>query len=302
MADFRFQGKSVALTYPQCPVMKENALEHLLDKFPIDEYFIAREKHEDGEWHLHMYLSFKERVRTRDVRAFDIGIYHPNIQTCKNKGRWLRYMSKEDQDPLTNMNTKELIWTRILHAASLEKAMTIIKEEKPRDFIMSAERIKQNLREVFDAPVAYESPYSLQSFRDCEPVREWFESNVLAEPKPDRWKVLILVGPTRLGKTRLVRAYGQHNYFAGQWTLDDYDERKQYTVYDDCDWTYIPAKKALLTGACSTTAVVTDKYRTKKTIKVLPTVWICNVLPDFGEEQEYWIGNTVIVSIRERLY
>lgn len=43
---FRLCAKQVFLTWPQCPLEKEHALEQLMEKAAIKDYVVAQEKHE----------------------------------------------------------------------------------------------------------------------------------------------------------------------------------------------------------------------------------------------------------------
>lgn len=69
----------------------------------------------DGNYHLHVAAWFKEKIRTSDVRFMDFDGYHPNIRGCrvKNKAAALKYLQKEDADPLQyNMDILEELRAR----------------------------------------------------------------------------------------------------------------------------------------------------------------------------------------------
>ena len=109
---FQFNAKSVYLTYPQAELLsKAQVLFQAHQWGDVKSYFIAREQHEDGNHHIHAYLEYLDPVRTRSPNYFDCtvgsNVYHPNIQRPRNKFDVLRYLSKEDQDPLTNLESIE---------------------------------------------------------------------------------------------------------------------------------------------------------------------------------------------------
>lgn len=86
------------LTYPKCTLTPEALLAKLPFLENLREYVISQEKHADGSDHIHCVLHYSERIRTRDVRFFDIEGYHPNIKTLKTKAdlhRTARYAVKD---------------------------------------------------------------------------------------------------------------------------------------------------------------------------------------------------------------
>nr|WAE42220.1 MAG: replication associated protein [Cressdnaviricota sp.] len=97
--DFRAQGKCFALTYPKCPVERAKFDEAFKLKFSPAEFASAREKHKDGDYHMHVFVGFIKRKNVQSARYFDVSIegnvYHPNTQVCKDRKKWLRYISKD---------------------------------------------------------------------------------------------------------------------------------------------------------------------------------------------------------------
>lgn len=76
---------------------------------------------------------------------------------------------------------------------------------------------------------------------------------------------LLMIGPSRLGKTAWARSLGRHMFHSGLFSLDNWDEGAKYCVFDDIDWDYFPNKKQLLGSQYEFT--ITDKYRRKRTVK-----------------------------------
>jgi len=97
---FRLCCKQFALTYPQCPVERA-VFDPAFDlKFHPFEFASAREQHQDGSFHLHVYVAFPKRVDVQSSRYFDLAFagqtYHPNVQKCKSREAWLEYIGKGD--------------------------------------------------------------------------------------------------------------------------------------------------------------------------------------------------------------
>lgn len=59
---------------------------------------IAEEKHQDGAYHYHVYISWLGNHRC-DTHFFDWRGVHPNIQILRNPFAWNKYIEKDD-DPL----------------------------------------------------------------------------------------------------------------------------------------------------------------------------------------------------------
>lgn len=86
---FSFNARKVFLTYSQCPLLKDELLRELqlLHGDLLRSYIIGRERHSDGNYHLHVILGFTGRFQTKRQRYWDIesngSTYHPNIRTIK---------------------------------------------------------------------------------------------------------------------------------------------------------------------------------------------------------------------------
>lgn len=97
---FDFNAKNVFLTYPQCPLSKEEVLQSLQAKHEVSSYTVSEEKHSDGTPHVHALIVFSKRLHTSNERYFDLGVYHPNIKTLKTKSdvsRTHTYVIKDGQ-------------------------------------------------------------------------------------------------------------------------------------------------------------------------------------------------------------
>lgn len=122
---FRFNAKTVFLTYAQCALPKEEVLERVAERFPIQDYIVAREKHQDGGLHLHCYFRFVKKVDSRDPRVFDVLDCHPNIkpltkvEAIKNAQKY----SKKDGDFITNieetLGKRALLFKELLEEGDL---------------------------------------------------------------------------------------------------------------------------------------------------------------------------------------
>lgn len=197
-----------------------------------------------------------------------------------------------------------------LEAKSQDEALQIIKTMHPRDWFNNGDRIRANVIKQFERPAQAFVPRAIHSFKSVPAaITRWYNEYVAAKPGLDRYQLLVVVGPTKLGKTQLIRSLGKHLYWKGLCKLDelknnDYD----YLVLDDIPWKFVPEgiKKSVLlgTGDC----IVTDRY--VKKLRVMcdkPCVYVCNP-PDAYEQNvfydcdPYWKENCTVVKINNKLY
>jgi Geminivirus Rep catalytic domain. len=94
---FRVQSKEFSLTFPKCPVPKEDLLNHLKQERNCIYICVAKELHEDGEPHLHAHIVYAKRKDIKNAKYFDIQGYHCNIQATESSEAWNKYV-KEDGD------------------------------------------------------------------------------------------------------------------------------------------------------------------------------------------------------------
>lgn len=101
------ERKTYFLTYAQTDADKQALLDYLKTLMPIDEYIVAKELHQDGNPHLHVYLKFSEKTRKKSINFFDYFGHHPNIAT-PNKAEGIARVKKycmKGGDYLTNLDT-----------------------------------------------------------------------------------------------------------------------------------------------------------------------------------------------------
>lgn len=127
---FDLNCQNIFLTYPQCDLEREDALEQLKkicgskynssvicqeEHAPKKESCPGQDKDDYEGLHLHVYLYVRPRLHTRNERYFDLKgedgkIFHAHIEPARNKEAVLRYITMEDQDVLEdNISVKEYL-------------------------------------------------------------------------------------------------------------------------------------------------------------------------------------------------
>lgn len=112
-------------------------------------------------------------------------------------------------------------------------------------------------------------------------LNQWVENWYTGKALEHRPKGLVLIGPSRIGKTTLISCMGDFSYFKNIWNLDCWEGKTAFTVMDDMDagdegkglsfcWykPFFGAQDAI---------TVTDKFKPKEDIwNGKPLIWLNN--------------------------
>lgn len=283
----------------------DNLVEFLRTKGTAEGIIASKEQHQDGTNHYHILITYDKPIRIRRSSFFDHYNCHPNIQSrVRNTRDVWNYVSKYGDiykygiynEPPAG---KQKGYSEILNeATNSTDFLRLVRDNRPRDFILNYDRLQQTAQELFRAePPEYTTPENyrfnipleLQAYLDTE-----FQST-------DRPRTLVLVGNTRVGKTVWARSLGVHNYMNSMFNLDEFDMTRDYLVLDDIEFDFIPARKAFFFGQKEFT--LTDKYRKKKKIVWgKPTIYLCNVEPDWNKYPDPYEQNCIIVHLYNKLF
>lgn len=217
--EFRMQAKNFLLTFPQCSMTKEKALENLKSNpnLSLKGVVVAQEKHVDGKDHLHILVCLNERIRTRDPKYWDfVCLKHGDYRTTKDVKKTYEYVTKED--------TKPLIFGDIDHMSGKSK---VPKSDIAAGMIISGCTVEeviskmpgyalQNLSKMVTFQSYYINAMSTKSLRSLGlpilyngtddasiSIIEWLNSN-LHTKRPFKMKQLWLHGLPNTGKTSLL--------------------------------------------------------------------------------------------------
>lgn len=140
MSSFSFNARYALLTYAQCGD---------LDPFAVVERFaelgaeciVAREDHVDGGTHLHTFVDFGRKYRTRRVDAFDVGGRHPNISpSYGTPEKGYDYTIKDgcvvagglERPSRASVSASRDVWAEIILAESREEFFSLVGSLAPR--------------------------------------------------------------------------------------------------------------------------------------------------------------------------
>ena len=191
---------------------------------------------------------------------------------------------------------REAVYRAATEEPDYKQAMAIIRTALPSEYYRSFVSIRAALQHK-DKAAKYHRELEF-GWALPDSITNWLGTEFT---KMERGRCLVLVGPTRLGKTAWARSLGDHMFWRGQVNLGAWDQSAKYIVIDDIPWKFIPQKKSLLTQMGDIT--VTDKYVKKLNVcndKV--AIVLVNELDSFEEEEEYWQANTTVVRLDSELF
>jgi len=232
---YQINSSQLFLTYPQCNVPKEEALEALHSMFSIERYIVACEKHKNGDLHLHVYLQLKEAFRTHNPNFADLGTFHGNYQGCRSPKNVIKYCTKAE-DYLANFDVEEYIKSKSSkkkyigsELISGNKRLSDLVIENP-ELIYDYKKLKDNLDcfrsdqfkdERDDLPSTLPNTWGLllPVDTDCKKCHYWFWSD-----SPNK-------GKTTFGNSlcRTFRAYFQ----CGDFTYWDVKRDAEILIFDE---------------------------------------------------------------------
>lgn len=115
---FRLNAKRLYLTYPQCPIDLDTAMELLKDLFKQwtpTTIIVGQEKHSTGEKHLHVLVVLSETINVKDARFADLHGYHGNYQSVRSLIRTAKYvLTMRSFISSTSRDPKSKLWQTLL--------------------------------------------------------------------------------------------------------------------------------------------------------------------------------------------
>jgi len=191
---------------------------------------------------------------------------------------------------------KDAVYAEAIAEPDFDRAMEIIRLAMPTEYCRGFCNIRASLQyKIKKAKYHRELEFG---WNLPDAITNWLGTE---SQKVERARCLVLVGPTRLGKTAWARSLGHHLFWRGQVNLGEWDQTAKFIVVDDIPWKFIPQKKSLLTQMGDIT--VTDKYVKKLNVcNDKPAIVLLNEFDGFEEEDSYWQANTTVVRLDRELF
>jgi len=145
MSTFHINARYALITYAQCGS---------LDPFAVVNHFanhhaeciVGRELHADGGVHLHVFVDFGRKFRSRSATIFDVEGFHPNISpSLGNPGRGWDYATKDgdivagglERPGDNDSNERQDIWAQIIMAPTRDEFFDLVRRHQPRTLATS---------------------------------------------------------------------------------------------------------------------------------------------------------------------
>lgn len=195
MPTFKYDSQTAFLTYPQCDLGINELIDELRKVQDILWARVCREKHDDGNPHLHAVLKFTKRVQSRQARIFDVKGYHPNIQSVRSIKKSLDYVAKDgeftDIGPVPTAGSAmdvTAIWELAANGTEEEYWKAAANARLPYQYACKF-RAMQNTSKTEEIPEDYVGDQS----RECAVLQ--------LEPLLRNLQIEVVVGPSGCGKS-----------------------------------------------------------------------------------------------------
>lgn len=255
-SSFRLDAKNVFLTYPQCPMRKEELLAELykLVGDRLNGIMVAEEDHHESSGrHLHAILLLNRRLNIRDPRYFDIHQYHGDYKSCRDVKASLRYVAKDGNFIVKGVlpsyeqqdRKKE---TQSVAIYDLIKKGTTMKElmHLHGSFLVLHYRQVETLLNAWkrtNTSLMTWKPLKTDGIEDeqWKKIAEWTNSNMIVH-RPHGALQLYIYGTTQLGKSwfaielsKRLRTYWASNT---ECFWDGFNDDVQLVVFDEFNATH----------------------------------------------------------------
>lgn len=214
---FRQQAMNFILTYPQCDVKKEVAAERIEQKFGerLKGYVVCEEAHKDGTPHLHVFLTFHEKLRHSNKNYFDfITGKHGSYEVVRNVRKSIEYVTKSGNylakgvDVDSIIKRKAPLSTSVAQSILEGKSISEINKENPGYYMINKRKIDEyeswvKCENSKKSKIDWISP-SLDGLTDANlQIATWISKNI-RQTRIFKAPQLYIHGPRNLGKTSLV--------------------------------------------------------------------------------------------------
>jgi len=193
---FLCNGRYFLVTYAQCGELDPFLV---VDKFSSlgAECIIGREYHEDEGLHLHVFVDFGRKYRSRAAGIFDVDGRHPNIQAsrgtpeqgydyCIKDGDVVAGGLERPEPRRTGTGKNFDLWTEITNATDPDEFWSLCHQLDPKSAACSFSQLQKYCDWRF-APKRseYESPGGIEFIgSDVDGRDEWLHQSGIGDAEP----------------------------------------------------------------------------------------------------------------------
>lgn len=247
---FRMDAKQFILTFPQCDVKKEVAVERLQQKWKeeLKGYIVCEEAHKDGTPHLHVFLLFHRRKDVRRTDFFDfIGGKHGSYEVARSVRGSVEYVTKGGNYIVEGLDVEAIKKKRaqknetyakmlldgksVSEINQIDPGYVMINKRKLEDYQTWVECESEKKRKVEWIPP------KIDGLTDANfKIAEWILKNI-RQPRQFKSPQLYIHGPKNLGKTSLVewleKSLSVYHMPMGEEFYDLYSDDYDLVVMDE---------------------------------------------------------------------
>ncbi|AIF76264.1 Rep1 [Rhinolophus associated gemykibivirus 2] len=182
----RWQFRYCLLTYPQCGNLDAfDVVDHLSTLGA--ECIVGREHHENGGVHLHAFVDFGRKFRSRNVRAFDVDGRHPNVEPTRSTPSAGWDYATKDGDIIAgglarpgDSIVSDKTWSTIVAAKDAEEFWDLCASLAPRALVCNFSSLRSYADWRFmPKPPTYVQPGGVRiDTSSCPRLDEWVQSNL----------------------------------------------------------------------------------------------------------------------------
>lgn len=192
---FRLDCQYWFVTYSQCNVDKADILSHIVLRHPdrCPEWVrVVRERHEDGQFHLHALINWGSRLCTRNARFLDYtaddgSVYHPKLEPARSVAKSLQYVAKDDDAPYdygtvpepgeSQCDSRSDMARRVLSTAtSGDELLSMVREADPLHYVEKIFQWERVANKLFAIPEAQPDPVETRPFNNLHPdIVSWLD-------------------------------------------------------------------------------------------------------------------------------
>ena len=155
-------------------------------KNTVTELMIAREYHKDGTPHLHAYVKLSKQYRCQGKhKRLILHGHYPDVRYIKNKYATIRYLKKEDEEPLVRgLNVHQYIKAKETKSSILGKR------------ILAGDNLED---------IVKDQPGLLANYNGLKKSIDRWQMDTAKPYEADGVRGMFIYGPPGTGKSRFVR-------------------------------------------------------------------------------------------------
>ena len=198
---FRFNAKSVFLTYPRADLSYDVLLDKLVNGHDpeVVSWLLCREQHEDGALHAHALLSYCRKLHTRDatgtwkvtIRKLNPYEISPDLLNTSRSTETTERGRRALSNPRNFQPWKKRSQVTIIESGTYDDFMRNARLLAPRDAVLFGSRLESYARQRYCPEGQYQPDYVLTDFREVDILRTYREEYLTRPQANHRPKSLI---------------------------------------------------------------------------------------------------------------